>query len=134
MLINVKILTIVGILTSISMNTTSESFKARKVYIFQHFSYYEQLKFHVRSWSVIKIFPDHNFPLAWINKNFERKIANIFYPSIAVYLNTKKTPKLRKDTQRRAKTRKDAQRHAKKCKDGENRNDGTKTPTLHKDT
>ena len=33
-----------------------------------------------------------------------------------VYLNTAKTPKLRKDTQRRAKTGKDAQRHTKTCK------------------
>ena len=39
--------TIVGILTFISMiNTTSESLKARKVFIVQHFSFYEQLKFH----------------------------------------------------------------------------------------
>ena len=35
----------VGILTFISMiNTTSESLKARKVYIFQHFSFYEHEK------------------------------------------------------------------------------------------
>ena len=47
MLINVKMPTIVGILTFISMiNTTSENLKARKVFIFQHFSFYEQLKFH----------------------------------------------------------------------------------------
>ena len=45
-LINVKMSTIVGILTFISrINTTSESLKARKVFIFQHFSLYEQLKF-----------------------------------------------------------------------------------------
>ena len=44
MLINVKMPTVVGILTFISMiNTTSESVKARKVFIFQHFSFYEQL-------------------------------------------------------------------------------------------
>ena len=44
MLINVKMPTIVGILTFISMiNKTSESLKARKVLIFQHFSFYEQL-------------------------------------------------------------------------------------------
>ena len=34
-----------------------------------------------------------------------------------VYLNTAKTPKLRKDTQRRTKTRKDGQRRAKTHKD-----------------
>ena len=46
MLILVKMPTIVGILTFISMiNSTSRSLKARKVYIFQHFSFYEQLVF-----------------------------------------------------------------------------------------
>ena len=36
-----------GILAFISMiNTPSESLKARKVSIFQHFSFYEQLKFY----------------------------------------------------------------------------------------
>ena len=41
--------TIVGILTFISMiNTTSESLKARKICIFQHFSFCEQLKFHAQ--------------------------------------------------------------------------------------
>ena len=40
---------IVGILTFISMiNTISESLKARKVFIFQHFNVYEQLKFHAQ--------------------------------------------------------------------------------------
>ena len=40
LLINVKMPTIVGILTLISMiNTTPESLKARKVFIFQHFSF-----------------------------------------------------------------------------------------------
>ena len=49
MLINVKMPTIVGILTLISMiNTTPESFKARKVFTFLHFSYYEQLKCHAQ--------------------------------------------------------------------------------------
>ena len=42
---------------------------------------------------------------------------NIF----AVYLNTTKTPKLRKDTQRRTKTRKDMQRRAKTCKEAQGR-------------
>ena len=49
MFINVKMPTFVGILTFISMiNTTFESLKARKVFIFQHFSFYEQLKFHAQ--------------------------------------------------------------------------------------
>ena len=49
MLINVKMPIIVGILTFISMiNTTSESFKARTIFSFQHFSFYEQLKFHAQ--------------------------------------------------------------------------------------
>ena len=47
MLINVKMPTIVGILTFIgTSNTTSESLKARKKLFFQHFSFYEQVKFH----------------------------------------------------------------------------------------
>ena len=46
LLINVKMPTIVGILTFISrINTSSESLKAKKIYIFQHFCFYEQLKF-----------------------------------------------------------------------------------------
>ena len=41
--------TIVGILAFISMkNTLIESFRARKVFIYQHFSFYEQLKFHAQ--------------------------------------------------------------------------------------
>ena len=47
MLINVKIPTIVDILRFISMiNTTYESLKAKKVFIFEHFSGYEHLKFY----------------------------------------------------------------------------------------
>ena len=47
MLKTVKMPTIVGILTFISMiNTASESLKARKEIIFQHFSFYERLKFY----------------------------------------------------------------------------------------
>ena len=47
LLINVKMPTIVGILTFISrINTASKNFKARKIFNFQHFSFYEQLKFH----------------------------------------------------------------------------------------
>ena len=49
LLINVKMPTIVGILTFISMiDTIPESLKARKVIIFQQFSFYEQLKFHAQ--------------------------------------------------------------------------------------
>ena len=45
MLINVKMPTIVGILTFISMiNTTSERPKARNFFICLYFSFYEQLK------------------------------------------------------------------------------------------
>ena len=47
MLINVKMPTIVCILALISMiSTTSESLKARKEIIFQHFSFYDRLKFY----------------------------------------------------------------------------------------
>ena len=47
LLINVKMPTIVGILTFISMiNTTSESLEVIKLFIFQDFSSCEQLKFH----------------------------------------------------------------------------------------
>ena len=49
LLINVKMPTIVGILTFISMiNTTSERLKARNFFICQYFSFYEQLKFHAQ--------------------------------------------------------------------------------------
>ena len=48
-LINVKMPTIVGILTFISMmNTTSERLTARKVYTFQLISFHELLKFHAQ--------------------------------------------------------------------------------------
>ena len=51
-LINVKMPTIVGILTLMSMmHTAYENVIARKVFIFQHSSFYEQLKFHAQmSW------------------------------------------------------------------------------------
>ena len=49
MFIKVKMPLIVGILTFISMkDTRSESLKARKVIIFQHFRFYEQLKFNAQ--------------------------------------------------------------------------------------
>ena len=40
MLINVK--------TISRINTIFESFKARNIFIFQHFSFHEQLQFHVK--------------------------------------------------------------------------------------
>ena len=44
---NVKMSTIVDILTFINMiNTKYENLKATKAFTFQHFSFYEQLKFH----------------------------------------------------------------------------------------
>ena len=49
LLINVKMPTIVGILTFISMiNTTPERLKARNFFICPYFSFYEQLKFHAQ--------------------------------------------------------------------------------------
>ena len=46
LLINVEMPTIVGILTFISMiNTTSERLRARNLFIYRYFSFYEQLKF-----------------------------------------------------------------------------------------
>ena len=45
LLINVKMILIVGILTFFSMiNTTLEILKARNSFIYQYFSFYEQLK------------------------------------------------------------------------------------------
>ena len=51
-LINVQMPTIVRILAFYSMiNTPSKSLKARKIFIFQYFSFYEHLKFHAKlSW------------------------------------------------------------------------------------
>ena len=47
--INIKMPTIVGILTFISMiNTTCSRLKVRKVIIFQQFNFYEQLKFRAQ--------------------------------------------------------------------------------------
>ena len=53
LLINVKMSTIVGILTFISMiRTTFERLKAINFFICQYFSFYEQLKFHAHlSWA-----------------------------------------------------------------------------------
>ena len=46
LLVNVKMSTVVDILTFISMiNTTSERLKARNFFICRYFSFYEQLKF-----------------------------------------------------------------------------------------
>ena len=50
LLINVKMPTIVGILTFISMiNTTSERLKARNFFVCRYFSFYEQLNVRVQS-------------------------------------------------------------------------------------
>ena len=49
LLINVKMPTIVGILTFIiRINTISEGYKARKIVIFRHFTFYEHLEFHAQ--------------------------------------------------------------------------------------
>ena len=49
LLINVKMPTIVGILTFISMvNTTPERLKVRNFFICRYFSFYEQLKFRAQ--------------------------------------------------------------------------------------
>ena len=50
LLINVKMQTLVGILTfiSIMINTTSERFKASNFFICRYFSFYEQLKFRAQ--------------------------------------------------------------------------------------
>ena len=48
LLINVKMPTIVSILTFISMINTSERLKARNFFICRYFSFYEQLKFHAQ--------------------------------------------------------------------------------------
>ena len=52
LLIKVKMPTIVGILTLISMiNTASERLEARNLFAFRYFSFYEQLKFRAQlSW------------------------------------------------------------------------------------
>ena len=49
LLINIKLPTTFDILIFISMiNTTSENLKGRKIFIFQHFRFYEQLKSHAQ--------------------------------------------------------------------------------------
>ena len=44
--VNVKLSTIVDIICMI--NTTSKSFKTRKIFIFHHFTFHERLKFHAQ--------------------------------------------------------------------------------------
>ena len=58
LLINVKMPTIIGILTFISMiNTTSERLKARNFLICRYFSFNEQLKFRAQlSWALKKFY------------------------------------------------------------------------------
>ena len=49
MLTNVKMPTIVGILTFVIMKiATSKSLEVRNFFIFQHFSFYEHWKFHAQ--------------------------------------------------------------------------------------
>ena len=74
LLINVKMPTIVGILTFISrINIASESFKAGKIYILHYFTFNEQLKFsaQVSMKSLITFGPGHvyfiNFLVAHTN-------------------------------------------------------------------
>ena len=75
LLINVKMPTIVGILTIISMiNTTSERLEARNFFICRYFSFYEQLKFHAQlSWAWKKSFitlrpgPDNKIEVKIVN-------------------------------------------------------------------
>ena len=57
LLINIKITKIVGILKFISrINTAAESFKARKIFFFHHFTFHEQLKVHAQlSWARKKV-------------------------------------------------------------------------------
>ena len=57
MIINVKMPTIVGILIFMHMiNTTSEHLKARKVFLFKHFKFYEHFEFHAQlSWAQKKL-------------------------------------------------------------------------------
>ena len=67
MLINVKMPTIVGILTLISMiNTSSKSLKAREIYMFQYFSFYEQSEFQY-CYLVARLVPvlPENVPASW---------------------------------------------------------------------
>ena len=57
MLINVKMPIIVGILTFINMiNKTFESLETRNVFIFQHFSFNDQLKLHAQLSRALKKF------------------------------------------------------------------------------
>ena len=49
LLINIKLAVMVGILTFITrINTASGDIKAKKILIFQHFSFHEQLKNHAQ--------------------------------------------------------------------------------------
>ena len=69
---------IVGILTfTIRINTGSESFTARKIFAFQYFSFYEELKFHAQlSWpweKFINLGPAYTYR-AWWSNIFRKKI------------------------------------------------------------
>ena len=66
MLINVKMPTIVGILTFISrIDTISESFKAGKIFFFSILVFVEQLKFHAQFiWEWNKFY---NLEARWVD-------------------------------------------------------------------
>ena len=67
LLVNVKMPTIVGILTLMSMiNTTSERFKSRNFFICRDLSFYEELKFRGQlSWVWKKFYSLR----AWLTEN-----------------------------------------------------------------
>ena len=67
MLINVKMPTLVGILTFISMiNTSYESLKAINTYLFQHLSLYELVKFYAQlSWAWKKLYNLKAWSSSW---------------------------------------------------------------------
>ena len=78
--------TIVGILTFIRMiNTTSESLEARKAFIFQHFSFYEPLKFHVQLSMIKNLKPQGVF---LVLKKLIDWYERIFYTSASMLFRT----------------------------------------------
>ena len=92
MLINVKMPTIIGILTFISIiNTTSESLKARKVVIFQLISFYDQLRFHAQlrgAWRKLYYLGVRTHALGWktINKRLTEKTIKLERKHWTIYI------------------------------------------------
>ena len=79
LLINVKMSTIVCILTFISMiNTTSERLKARNFFVCQNFSFYEQMKCHAKlSWAWKKFYNLGVWPRGyktWVQSQTQNKV------------------------------------------------------------